>query len=398
MSRIAFILLVGTTVLSLWHYYLWARLVRDTKLPPRWRRALTVLIFGMVALMPLTVFLFRELSLNLAGLVGYIVFSWIGLAIMLLVGVALGDLVKLLRWIGRKASARPEPDEARRAFLARVSGGVVAGVSASVAAYGIDRAFRGRVVERSDIKLKNFPASLAGLSIAQLTDIHIGPTLRRGFLQGLVDETNALGADIIVITGDLVDGSVAQLREHVAPLAQLKAPRGVFFVTGNHDYYSGADDWCAELTRLGIRPLRNENVRIGEGDEFFTLAGVEDFMSANSEEGHGRDLDKALSGRDSARPVVLLAHQPRTLPLAVERGVDLQLSGHTHGGQIFPWGLLVMLQQPVVAGLVRRAGTQIYVSRGSGFWGPPMRVGSLPEIALLSLHPAPEAAPLEARG
>lgn len=390
MNRFVIFLFVGTSLLLLWHYYLWARLVRDPQLPGRWGRWLGMLLGGFALAVPVTVFALRELPLHYAGPLVYAVFSWLGLAIMLFVGVLASDLLLLFWWMGRRLGRAPDPDPARRKLLSRVTSGVVASGAAAVAAYGVDRAFRGRVVERSTIALKNLPPSLAGLRIAQLTDIHIGPALRKDFLDALVDETNALGADVIVITGDLVDGSVERLREHTAPLARLKAPRGVYFVTGNHDYFSGADEWCAELSRLGIKPLRNEHVRIGEGDEHFTLAGVEDYMATNTDEGHGAQLDTALLGRDERRPVVLLAHQPRTLPLAVARKVDLQISGHTHGGQIFPWGLLVLLQQPVLAGLARRGATQIYVSRGSGFWGPPMRIGALPEIALLSLQPAGE--------
>lgn len=196
--------------------------------------------------------------------------------------------------------------------------------------------------------------------------------------------TNALEPDVIAITGDLVDGTVEDLREHVAPLAGLRAKHGVYFVTGNHEYYSGVDAWIAELSRIGVRVLRNERVEIRVGDDAIDLAGVDDF-SARRVPGHGPDLKRALEGRDPARELILLAHQPRAIEEASRLGVGLQLSGHTHGGQIWPWTYLVYLQQPYVSGLHRHGDAQVYVSRGTGYWGPPMRLGADAEITKLTL-------------
>jgi predicted MPP superfamily phosphohydrolase len=226
---------------------------------------------------------------------------------------------------------------------------------------------------------------MSGLRLVQLTDLHIGPILGRDWLASIVASVNALDPDVVVITGDLVDGSVETLREQVAPLADLRAKRGVYFVTGNHEYYSGVDEWIAELTRLGVRVLRNERVAIGDGDEAFDLAGVDDWSAGRFGAGHGPSLERALAGRDSSRELVLLAHQPKQIIEAAARGVGLQISGHTHGGQIFPWNFLVRLDQPYVDGLALHNDTYIYVSRGTGYWGPPMRVGAPPEITLLEL-------------
>ncbi|HSO00071.1 MAG TPA: metallophosphoesterase, partial [Candidatus Nanopelagicales bacterium] len=222
--------------------------------------------------------------------------------------------------------------------------------------------------------------------IVQLTDVHIGPTIGREWLEGIVARVNELEPDLVAITGDLVDGRVADLREHTAPLAKLRAKHGVYFVTGNHEYYSGADEWIEELSRLGVRVLRNERVTIGEGADSFDLAGVDDWKAGGFGGGHGPDLKRALAGRDPGREVVLLAHQPKQVVQAAEMGVGLQLSGHTHGGQIFPWGYFVRLDQPHVQGLGQHGETQIYVSRGTGYWGPPMRVGAPPEITLVELE------------
>src|SRR5262249_19545378 len=179
-----------------------------------------------------------------------------------------------------------------------------------------------------------------------------------------------------------VDGSVSELGNAVAPLADLKSRHGVYFVTGNHEFYSGAESWCGELARLGVRVLRNEHVSIG-GDAGFDLAGIDD--PAAHRFGGGSDVARAVQGRDASRELVLLAHQPRAAFEADRHGVGLQLSGHTHGGQIWPWKYFVYLQQPIVAGLARARDTWIYVSCGTGYWGPPMRLAAPPEITRVVL-------------
>jgi len=196
-----------------------------------------------------------------------------------------------------------------------------------------------------------------------------------------VRETNALAPDMVVITGDLVDGSVAHLSALVEPLRDLKARDGVFFVTGNHEYYSGADEWIAHLRTMGIRVLRNERVDVRG---LFDLAGVDD-VSARMLPGHGMDIPGALAGRDPSRALVLLAHQPKAIKEAVKAGVDLQLSGHVHGGQMIPFNWLVHLDQPFLSGLHQMEETWIYVSQGTGYWGPPMRVGTQAEITHIML-------------
>jgi predicted MPP superfamily phosphohydrolase len=222
----------------------------------------------------------------------------------------------------------------------------------------------------------------SGYSIVQLTDVHIGPTLGREFLEGVVRAANDLAPDMVVITGDLVDGSVEELGPLVEPLARLRAKDGVFFVTGNHEYYSGADAWIAHLRTLGIRVLRNERVPVRGA---FELAGVDDASSGRMLPGHGEDVARAVSGRDMSLPLVLLAHQPKTLHAAKAAGVDLQISGHVHGGQMVPFNWLAKLDQPVVSGLHLIEKTWIYVSTGTGYWGPPMRVGSGSEVTHIEL-------------
>src|SRR5208282_2457843 len=206
--------------------------------------------------------------------------------------------------------------------------------------------------------------ALRGFRIVQISDIHVGPTIKADYLEAIVDRVNRLHPEVIAITGDLVDGSVAQLARHVAPLARLRAVHGVYFVTGNHEYYSGAHAWIEELRRLGITVLLNQHVMLEHLGSPVLVAGVTDFNAHHFDEAHRSDPLAALAGAPSGKMTrVLLAHQPRSAAGAEEAGFDLQLSGHTHGGQFFPWNLFVRLQQPFTAGLHRLGRLWVYTSR-----------------------------------
>lgn len=267
-----------------------------------------------------------------------------------------------------------------------------------VTTIGFFNARRTARVRTVEVPIAGLPPALIGFTIAQLSDLHVGPTIRRGYLQRIVDAVNGLDADAVAITGDLVDGSVAELREHIAPLADLRARHGTFVVTGNHEYYAGAHAWIAELRRLGLKVLLNEHVLLtarrakgAQTDEevaamTLLLAGVTDYTAVHFDAAHASDPQAALAGAPEAVSTrVLLAHQPRSAPAALEAGFQLQISGHTHGGQFFPWNLFVPLQQPFVAGLNRLKGMWVYTSRGTGYWGPPKRFGAPSEITLLRL-------------
>jgi predicted MPP superfamily phosphohydrolase len=387
MTRFAFFIAVVLAITVCVHYYLWTRLVRDPGWPAPW----AALASGALALfaigMPLAMFLGRKHPAAARAL-GWPAFTWMGVMFLLFVSLLGVDLVRLLAWLARRAREAPV-DADRRVASARLAAMTVTFLSGGLAALAV-RAARGPIaVKRVEIALARLPKAHDGLRIVQVTDVHVGSTIGRPFVEDVVRRANALEPDVVAITGDLVDGRVADLGEAVAPLAGLRARHGVFFVTGNHEYFSGAEPWLAELTRLGVRVLSNERVSIGEGADGFDLAGVED----NSAERYGgvpaaQAMERALGGRDPSREVVLLAHQPRTFADAVRFGVGLQLSGHTHGGQVWPFGFLVRLSQPFLAGLHRRADSQIYVSRGTGYWGPPMRLGSPAEITEVILRRA----------
>lgn len=381
--------LVISAVIAAVHYYLWARLVRAPELGAPWARFGTWLFVLLAALTPAGIIVARLLDRPVSKPIAGIAYGWMGVAVLLFFLLAASEVLRAGVHGASALTARPlDPD--RRAFLSRTIAGGVSLIAISLAGMGTANALGEVAVRRVLVPLRRLPRALEGFRIVQLSDVHIGPTLGADWLERVVARVNALAPDAVVITGDLVDGSVEELRDQVAPLARLSAKHGVFFVTGNHEYYSGADEWIDELARLGVRTLRNERVALGDGDHSFDLAGVDDWTARRFGGGHGANLARALAGRDPARELVLLAHQPKQIHEAARLGVGLMLSGHTHGGQIFPWQLLVKLDQPYIAGLAQHEDTHIYVSRGTGFWGPPMRVAAPAEIALIELS-APSA-------
>jgi hypothetical protein len=239
------------------------------------------------------------------------------------------------------------------------------------------------------IPVTDLPRALHGFSIAQISDVHVGPTIKRGFVEGIVRSVNELNADLIAVTGDLVDGSVTQLSVHTAPLAGLTARHGAYFVTGNHEYYSGERAWTEEIRRLGMRVLKNEHVVLEHDGASLVLAGVTDYSAHHYDPAQRSDPAAALYGAPAdAGAKILLAHQPSSATAAAEAGFDVQISGHTHGGQFWPWNLFVHFFQPFTGGLHRLKNLWIYVSRGTGYWGPPNRFGVPSEITRIRLIPA----------
>ena len=261
--------------------------------------------------------------------------------------------------------------------------------------YGLFAARHRLQIVRVDLAIPDLHPDLDGFRIAQISDIHIGPTLKGSFLERVVLMVNDLEAHCIAVTGDVVDGTVQDLRDHTIPLKDLRAPYGVFFCTGNHEYYAGVNAWIKEFRSLGLRVLLNEHTIIKHGRGRLVMAGVTDYSGGAFDPLHKSDPDRSLAGAPESHLKVLLAHQPRSAFGAARAGFDLQLSGHTHGGQIWPFHHLVKLQQPFRAGLHpvpspalsgKAEQMMIFVNRGTGYWGPPLRVGSRPEITLLTLR------------
>jgi predicted MPP superfamily phosphohydrolase len=383
--RIVLFLVIGGGLLFGIHYYFWARLVRDPVLPAPWS-AIASWTLGVLAVLILAgAFASRLAPRAVSSPLLWVAYTWMGVVFFLLILLGASDLGRLVHGVTRWIASADPIDTERRRTLARIVGGGVGLATLGLATTSVVNVLRGVAVKKVRVPLARLASTSSGFRIVQLSDVHVGPTIGKEFIEDLITRVNALDPDVVAITGDLVDGSVADLGAFVAPLAKLRAKHGVYFVTGNHEYYSGAPEWIAFLETLGVRVLRNERVAIG-GDDGFDLAGIDDWSAHGN--GHGADLPRALEGRDAKRALVLLAHQPRAIIEAAALGVGLQLSGHTHGGQIFPWNFMVRLQQPYVAGLHTHEGAQIYVSSGTGYWGPPMRLGAPAEITHIEVVPA----------
>jgi predicted MPP superfamily phosphohydrolase len=379
---------IVTLLLGAAHYYVWARLVRAPALGDGWQRGGTIAIWTLGLATPAGMVLSRVLPRPIAHWVSLAIYSWFGLLVLLLWALLASELVRLGLLAGSALGRRSLAPETRL-LLHRVVAAGVAGTAVLAAIHGVWNIVREVPIRTVHVVLDKLPRTLSGFRIVQLTDLHIGDPARGSWLEHIVDRTNALEPDLVAITGDLVDGSVERLRDEVASIGRLRAKHGVYFVTGNHEYYSGVAEWSAELRRIGVRVLHNERVPILDADGHgFDLVGVADPTGAGFGPDAGPNLGRALAGRDSSRELVLLAHQPREIVNATAADVGLQLSGHTHGGQMVPWNYAVLLQQPYVAGLFRRGRTQIYVSRGTGYWGPPMRIGAPAEITVIVLEAA----------
>ncbi len=392
----SFSMLIGLGAV-LGHLYLYRRLVRRLvhgRLPRLLALAALGLMTGVLALRRTVLDLLPE---TLAGTLTVATYTWMGVALCLVIALLVVDvahgLVALVRRLRTSKATVPAPalavpaavDEDRRRLLARTLAGSAFVAGGGLATYGSWRAFAPPSVTELAVRIPKLPRALDGLSIVQLTDIHVGHFIQRRYMDELVRQTNALRPDLVAITGDLVDGDVPSLGPSVAALRELRSRYGSFFVTGNHDYYSGDEEWTAFLQSLGIDVLRNRRVRIGDAGGSLELVGVDDWSGGRRRNKKGYDLDQALAGHDPDRATVLLAHQPANFKTAAERGVDLQISGHTHGGQLVPMTFFIGLAWEHAAGLYQHGDSHIYVSRGCGFWGPPMRVGSPPEIVKLVL-------------
>ncbi|MET9957549.1 metallophosphoesterase [Streptomyces sp. NPDC006326] len=415
-------------LLALVHRWLWIRLVRDTTRPggPA-RRVGTALAFALPLLS------LAALTAGRAGapfllqqVVSWPGYLWLAVLLYLTLAVLVTEPVRALLLRRSGAAAGPElrvragaPVEAppqgpdagpdagpgtapaaappaareaeataaggggdgvtRRRFVARSLGGAAAAAALGTVGLGTYGVLRGPRVKHVRVPLAKLPRAAHGYRIAVVSDIHLGPVLGRDHTTRIVETINRTQPDLIAVVGDLVDGNVHDLGPAAEPLRWLRARHGSYFVTGNHEYFSGAQQWIDEVRELGLTPLENARRALPH----FDLAGVNDVQGES--EGHGPDFRAALGDRDRARTAVLLAHQPVVIHDAVRHGVDLQLSGHTHGGQLWPGNYLAELANPTVAGLERCGDTQLYVSRGAGAWGPPVRIGAPSDITVVEL-------------
>lgn len=381
-------IVVFIAILALVHLYLWKRLVKDTTTPGRTRWLLTAVLLVMFVLLLAILLVPRMIGVIESRWLAWPGYLWFAVAGYLFLFLLILEPVRLAlrRWVKREPS-QPAEGMDRRVFLAR-AGAAAAGVaSVGLVGFGTARALAAPDVLQVPVRLRRLDPAFDGFRIAMISDVHLGPLLGRSHTERLVRMINDTEPDLVVIVGDLIDGPLDKLRSAAEPLRDLRSEAGTFFATGNHEYYVKAPfDWFDELQRLGVQPLFNANTRIRRGAAAFNLAGVTDI--AGEIVSDTPDFDRALAGTDPSQPTVLLAHQPALVTQAAEHGVDLQLSGHTHGGQVWPFHVAVRAVQPSLAGLSTVGDTQLYVSRGAGFWGPPTRVGAPPDISVLTLRSA----------
>ncbi|MBW6434966.1 metallophosphoesterase [Actinoplanes hulinensis] len=415
-------IIIAFAIAGLIHYYLWRRLVRDTTTSRRWRQVGAVAIGGALVTLLATMAVGDRLPSGLRWLTlpGFV---WLAVMFYLLIVLWLFEVPVLvaLRIRARRATpvpaerATPVPagavadasservapvsagavvdappvaesdhDPGRRLLLRRGVAVTAGAVAVGLTGFGMTRAYRAPTIKRYDIPMARLARRADGLRLAVLADLHVGPLLGSGQVERMVEIVNGLDADVVAVVGDVVTSEPGRVRDSLLPLTRMRGRHGVFYVTGNHEYYVGAENWTEAATELDLRVLRNERVEIAHGGGVIDLAGVNDITGAQYAD--PPDYERTLAGRDQSRPVVLMAHQPVAVHDAAPYGVDLQLSGHTHGGQMFPFDYLVGLQQPVVSGFGEVDGTPVYVTNGAGFWGPPVRVGADPDITLLTLR------------
>lgn len=370
--------------------YIGHRLLSDMGLGKEIRWMVIALLAATALLLPFPLFLvisginppFEEK----AALLSYILLAFLSFMLAFLV---IKDVLSLLFTLGNRGLEYVLGnsfawDETRRIFLIRVLNGFLVMLSGGLLGYGLYQATNIKV-KKVQVPADQLKGRLKNLKIIQITDVHVGLSIKKGFIEELVGAINTLNPDLIFFTGDAVDGPVEKLREDFAPFKELRASIGKFFVTGNHEYYAGVEDWIKEITKVGFKVLVNQNEIVSFNGEKILIAGVPDYTATRFYPNHPHIPAQAKKTSQSYSYSILLAHQPISVFEASKESYNLQLSGHTHGGQFFPWNFFVKLQQPYVAGLHKHGPTWIYVSKGTGYWGPPVRVGAQAEISQIQI-------------
>jgi hypothetical protein len=372
-----------SAVFGLLHLYPGLRLLSDTRLPAGWAALGWALLAVAVVAVPAGLFLVRTVSNRLTRALSAFGTFWLGAAAILLTATLATDVARVLFGVVHGFAVG-----AARVHEARFQALAIVGLTVGLTGWALFSAALVLQLRRVTVRLTGLGQGLEGLRIVQISDLHIGEATDEPFLRRVVARVNALAPDVVAVTGDLVDGQVAAVRDFVAPLRELRARFGVYYVTGNHEYYWGGPEWEAEVQRLGLTVLRNEHRVISRGGSELALGGVPDLQGIRFHPDHACRPDLAFAGAPEGVPRILLAHQPAAARSAAAAGVHLQLSGHTHGGQIFPFHFFVWLSQPVLSGLRKLFGIWVYTHRGTGTWGPRMRLGAAPEIAEITLRAA----------
>lgn len=373
------------------HLYTAVRLVAPLRIGRISRGFLYTLWALVTPLSPGVFFTDHFLSEPYALVYRWLAWTYMGAFSTLFALIVARDGGLVVRWLVRsirdkQTGNQPDPKEPeRRRFLVNATNGGIVGVTGGLSIYGITRARRVPSVIEVEVPIAGLPKAFEGYHIVQISDVHVGETIDKDFILPIVETITSLKPDLVAVTGDIVDGSVDKLRADVSPLAYLRAKDGVYCVTGNHEYYSNVDEWCLHYEELGMSVLNNRHVIIERGGKKLALAGVTDAREGKNHPGHASDPGKAIAGAPAHDLSILLAHQPKSAFEAAKHGYKLQLSGHTHGGQFFPWNLFIgLVQKPVSRGLGKYEDLWVYVNQGTCYWGPPIR--SVPaEITSLRL-------------
>jgi len=350
----------------------------------------------LLAVAPIAGLIIRSRGLEnpLTDILLWIGFIGMGLFSLAFVAFIIRDLgwvtgtlsFKILKSLSNSSTGNIQMDPGRRQFLLMSMNLGIVGVSSLLGGIGLFQAMRKATIVTQNIAISNLPPEFHGLTIAQISDLHIGPTIKAEYAQTVVDQVNALKPDLIFFTGDMVDGSVKSLSEDVEPLRQLKSKYGTYFVTGNHEYYSGAEQWVEKVAELGMTNLHNEHRILEIDGARLAIAGVTDLMAHHTIKAHQTDPYQAMRGIPDELPTIMLAHQPGTAELTGELPIDLMVCGHTHGGQYIPFNFAVARAHKYSAGLYQHGNMQVYVNSGTGYWGPPLRLGVPSEITLFKLQ------------
>jgi len=378
---------IAIAILWLIHGYVAWRVIPTLGLLPSQALLGYILVF-LLSLLPILPILLRfsgneTKMIDRISLLGYTSLGFFVLSFFIFILKDFFTQVMIL--FGYLFNSEQSIDDSKREFMKKGLTIGVIGISGTASTYGFYSSRKGPTVINQDIFIESLPDQFDNFSIAQISDLHVGPTIKIKYVENVLKKIEHVNPDLIAVTGDLVDGSVKHLSKDLQPFKDMVASHGTFFVTGNHEYYSGVDPWLDETDRLGMTNLINENRLISKEGAQIALAGITDFRAHQMKKGHGSDPAKALGTIDEDMVKVMLAHQPNSIHAVHEVGVDLQLSGHTHGGQFWPFTYPTKLANAYLAGHYDHDGTQIYVNRGTGYWGPPLRIGVPAEITLIRL-------------
>ena len=377
-----FFILFSTVLLSVYSYVGW-RMVWTLQVPFLYKSILMIIFILFYCLTIITfIFYFNKIENNITRIIAWLGYTGLGTVSLLFFIQICVDLISIIKtmFLGENNF-----DPHRRAFLGLSAKTIVGGIAGIGSIWGMYQALKEPVIKRVEIKIEGLPESLKGFRMAQITDLHVGSMITGKFVERVASKIQELNADMLFFTGDAADGSVQSYGEHLNSLAEIHPKYGKYFVTGNHEYYSDMNGWLQLIEGLGFKILVNESQNIIVNDATIMITGIPDRGGGHFSSFHKTNMEKAVGGMNSSDLKILLAHQPGDVEHATKYGFDLQLSGHTHGGQYFPFSLLVQMAHPFIKGLHKRENTWVYINQGTGYWGPPLRIGTEPEITEIVL-------------